>query len=106
MLGPIVCHTMRPLVFKSGLWSIQVEKSWNHLFEMVSVLMKRGYPEQSQRSLAKTRSFPNLTNVIILKDTWVAITQQMHDLGLTAVIKLFKINYNLRHGLHFRSLTS
>ena len=97
MLGPIVCHTMRPLVFKSGLWSIEVEKSWNHLFEMVSVLMKRGYPEQSQRSLAKTRSFPNLTNVIILKDTWVAITQQMHDLGLTAVIKLFKINYNLRH---------
>ena len=44
MLGPIVCHTIRPVVFKSGLWSIEVEKSWNHLFDMVAVLMRRGYP--------------------------------------------------------------
>ena len=35
MLGPLICHTIRPLVFKAGLWSIEVEKSWTHLFDMV-----------------------------------------------------------------------
>ena len=48
MLGPIVCHTIRPVVFKSGLWSIEVEKSWNHLFDMVAVLMRRGYPSTAE----------------------------------------------------------
>ena len=48
MLGPIVCHTIRPVVFKSGLWSIEVEKSWNHLFDMVAVLMRRGYPSNAE----------------------------------------------------------
>jgi len=45
MLGPLICHTIRPLVFKAGLWSIEVEKSWTHLFDMVATLMKRGYPQ-------------------------------------------------------------
>ena len=44
MLGPLICHTIRPLVFRAGLWTIELEKSWNHLFEMVATLMKRGYP--------------------------------------------------------------
>ena len=44
MLGPLICHTIRPLVFRSGLWTIELEKSWNHLFEMIALLMKRGYP--------------------------------------------------------------
>ncbi len=46
MLGPIVCHTIRPVVFKSGLWSIEVEKSWTHLFEIVTLLMKRAYDHE------------------------------------------------------------
>ena len=32
----------------------------------------------------------------MLKDTWSGIIEQMHELGLTAVVRLFKINYNLR----------
>ncbi len=40
--------------------------------------------------------FPTLTHVVILKDTWTGLVQHMHELGLAAVVKLFKINYNLR----------
>ncbi len=47
MLGPVVCHTVRPVVFRSGLWSVEVEKSWAHLFDLVAALMKEGH--QSQR---------------------------------------------------------
>ena len=32
----------------------------------------------------------------MLKDTWSGIIEQMHELGLTAIVRLFKINYNLR----------
>lgn len=32
----------------------------------------------------------------MLKDTWAGIVGQMHELGLSAVVKLFKINYNLK----------
>lgn len=96
MMGPIICHTIRPVVFKAGLWSIEVEKSWNHLFEMLAILMKKGFPQASQRSLIYMNNFPNLTHIIILKDTWASIANQMHELGLTSVVKLFKINYNLR----------
>jgi hypothetical protein len=34
--------------------------------------------------------------VLLLRDTWNCLLQQMHQLGLVAVVKLFKINYNLR----------
>ena len=51
MLGPIICHTIRPLVFRAGLWTIEVEKSWAHLFDMVATLMKRGYPEVCYKSI-------------------------------------------------------
>lgn len=36
----------------------------------------------------------------MLKDTWSGIIEQMHELGLTAIVRLFKINYNLRCFLH------
>ena len=32
----------------------------------------------------------------MLKDTWTGIVEHMHELGLTAVVKLFKINYNFK----------
>ncbi len=171
MLGPVVCHTLRPLVFRSGLWSIEVEKAWTQLFDLVAAFMKEGHQVQreeeekvtlmytveiaitvihvvvflqmkaaaesaaasvsgssSSRSMARAdhrlravleekrrrqgppppasalaaglagsdASFPTLTHVVILKDTWTGLVQHMHELGLAAVVKLFKINYNLR----------
>ena len=56
MLGPIVCHTVRPVVFKSGLWSIEVEKSWNHLFDMVAMLMKLGFEEPKRTRMSRYQS--------------------------------------------------
>jgi hypothetical protein len=50
MLGPLVCHTVRPIVFKSGMWSVDVEKSWTHLFDMVAAIMKRGFPPKQQQA--------------------------------------------------------
>ncbi len=100
MLGPLICHTIRPLVFRAGLWTIELEKSWNHLFEMVAMLMKRGYPNQSQgpltETLAKASIFPSLTHTLILKDTWAVIVDQMHELGLSTFVKLFRLSANLR----------
>jgi len=94
MLGPIICHTIRPLVFRAGLWTIEVEKSWAHLFDMVATLMKRGYPEV-ERCL--TGFFPTLTHTLILKDTWGHIIEQMHEMGLPTFIKLFRLSANLRY---------
>ena len=93
MLGPIICHTIRPLVFRAGLWTIEVEKSWSHLFDMVATLMKRGYPGV-ERCL--TGFFPTLTHTLILKDTWGLIIEQMHEMGLPTFIKLFRLSANLR----------
>jgi hypothetical protein len=80
---------------------------------MVAVLMKRGYPSAAEAEASGSssltaairhhhsdpdpeRDFPTLTHVIMLKDTWAGVVEQMHELGLTAVVRLFKINYNLR----------
>jgi len=40
--------------------------------------------------------FPTLTHVVILKDTWTGLVNHMHELGMAAVVRLFKINYSLR----------
>jgi len=101
MLGPIICQTIRPLVFKAGLWTIEVEKSWTHLFDMVATLMKRGYPgaadECNRSSIYGPSFFPTLTHTLILKDTWVLIVEQMHELGLDTFLKLFRLSANLRY---------
>ena len=104
MLGPLICHTIRPLVFRAGLWTIELEKSWNHLFEMVAMLMKRGYPGhtsvsggvESGNNTVTTGIFPTLTNTLILKDTWAVIVEQMHELGLPTFVKLCRLSANLR----------
>ena len=128
MLGPIICQTIRPLVFKAGLWTIEVEKSWTHLFDMVATLMKvlhiciivyqtltalafkasiikclffqRGYPgaadECNRSNIYGPTFFPTLTHTLILKDTWVLIVEQMHELGLDTFLKLFRLSANLR----------
>ncbi len=104
MLGPLICHTIRPLVFRAGLWTIELEKSWSHLFDMVATLMKRGYPNHGTPSHPITTSpppgggvFPTLTHTLILKDTWAVIVEQMHELGLSTFIKLFRLSANLRY---------
>lgn len=105
MLGPLICHTIRPLVFRAGLWTIELEKSWNHLFEMVAMLMKRGYPGhtsvsggvESGNNTVTTGIFPTLTNTLILKDTWAVIVEQMHELGLPTFVKLYRLSANLRY---------
>ena len=109
MLGPLICHTIRPLVFRAGLWTIELEKSWNHLFEMIALLMKRGYPlngggqtctcPPDVNNLSSASSggiFPSLTHTLILKDTWAVIVEQMHELGLPTFVKLFRLSANLR----------
>ena len=100
MLGPLICHTIRPLVFRAGLWTIELEKSWNHLFEMVATLMKRGYPGHpnnvAETNPLPTGIFPTLTHTLILKDTWAVIVEQMHELGLSTFVKLFRLSANLR----------
>ncbi len=55
MLGPVVCHTLRPMVFRSGLWSIEVEKSWTHLFDLVAALMKEGHHAQKEEEEEEDR---------------------------------------------------
>lgn len=105
MLGPLICHTIRPLVFRAGLWTIELEKSWNHLFEMVATLMKRGYPGHTNHppetggmtSISQNGIFPSLTHTLILKDTWAVIVDQMHELGLATFVKLFRLSANLRY---------
>ena len=59
LLGPILAHVIRPLVWVRGLWSIELEKveksncftsltmkAWTHLFDIVACLMKLGYPQE------------------------------------------------------------
>ena len=57
MLGPVLAHVIRPLVWEKGLWSIEVEKAWTHLFDIVACLMKLGYPQEFEVSLAFNRYF-------------------------------------------------
>jgi hypothetical protein len=106
MLGPLICHTFRPLVFRAGLWTIELEKSWCHLFDMVATLMKRGYPNNAGGHVGPNNPmaspspggiFPTLTHTLILKDTWAVIVEQMHELGLSTFIKLFRLSANLRY---------
>ena len=64
MLGPLICHTIRPLVFRAGLWTIELEKSWNHLFDMVATLMKRGYPGH-HTNVAETNPVGTVTRSVL-----------------------------------------
>ena len=108
-----MCHSARPLVFRSGLWSVDVEKSWSHLFDMVAtVACGDSYQNPSSSRVARMQkrisasckgSFPTIAHVVILRDTWAGLVEQMHDLGLAAVVRLFKINYNLRFVRRLRS---
>ena len=67
---------------------------------MVATLMKRGYPGHpnnvAETNPLPTGIFPTLTHTLILKDTWAVIVEQMHELGLSTFVKLFRLSANLR----------
>ena len=64
------------------------------------LLFQRGYPgaadECNRSNIYGPTFFPTLTHTLILKDTWVLIVEQMHELGLDTFLKLFRLSANLR----------
>merc|ERR1719312_2172417 len=91
MLGPVLAHVIRPLVWERGLWSIELEKAWTHLFDIVACLMKLGYPQE----LEEDEDFPNLAETVILKDTWGEISRQVKSIGMEAFEKVWSINSDM-----------
>lgn len=91
LLGPILAHVIRPLVWVRGLWSIELEKAWTHLFDIVACLMKLGYPQE----LEEDEDFPNLAETVILKDTWGEISRQVKSIGMEAFEKVWSINSDM-----------
>ena len=73
MLGPILAHVIRPLVWEKCLWSVELEKAWTHLFDIVACLMKLGYPHEFEED----EVFPNMAETVIIKDTWETIHKQV-----------------------------
>jgi len=88
MLGPILAHVIRPLVWERRLWSVEVEKAWTHLFDIVACLMKLGYPQEFEED----EVFPNMAEVVLLKDTWTTISRQISTIGMESFEKLFCLN--------------
>ena len=102
MLGPVLAHVIRPLVWEKGLWSIEVEKAWTHLFDIVACLMKLGYPQEFEVSkdlgmpdddetidtdetyMQEEEVFPNMAEIVILKDTWSVIARQVMKTAISA----------------------
>lgn len=95
VLGPVLCHVIRPLVWEKGLWSIEVEKSWTHLFDIVACLMKLGYPDEEQGQ--EDDAFPTFAHVVLIRDTWAVILRQVNTLGMETFQKLFEINSEVQN---------
>jgi len=89
MMGPILIQAIRPLVWEEGLWTSELEKAWTHLFDIISCLMKLGYPAIPQD---EEERFPNLTEVILLKDTYPVIQQQVDHLTVETFQHMYSLN--------------
>jgi len=50
VLGPVFAHTIRPLLVKRELWSLNLEEVWLAVFKNISELMKRGYPKDKRKT--------------------------------------------------------
>jgi len=50
VMGPIFCNTIRPLLVRKDLWSLQLEEVWLCLFRKISETMKKGYPREKRKS--------------------------------------------------------
>jgi len=90
-LGPILAHVIRPLVWEKCLWSVELEKAWTHLFDIVACLMKLGYPQQFDEE----EVFPVMSETVIIKDTWEIINKQAKAIGIEAFEKLFALNSDM-----------
>ncbi|XP_023337091.1 uncharacterized protein LOC111708068 [Eurytemora carolleeae] len=95
MLGPVLSQAIRPLVWEKGLWSSELEKAWTHLFDIVSCLMKLGYPHEYQEE----ETFPNLTELVLIRDTWPIVRQKVSQLGLETFQNLFSLNSDMSNYL-------
>jgi len=91
LLGPVLAHVIRPLVWARGLWSIELEKAWTHLLDIVACLMKIGYPAESEEE----EEFPNVAETVILKDTWAVILRQVRGVGLEAFERMWALNSDM-----------
>ena len=83
-------------------WSMHINMTEKNEFLTISSFMslQRGYPgaadECNRSTIYGPAFFPTLTHTLILKDTWVLIVEQMHELGLDTFLKLFRLSANLR----------
>jgi len=50
VMGPIFCNTIRPVLVRKDLWSLQQEEVWLMLFKKISETMKKGYPREKRKS--------------------------------------------------------
>lgn len=91
LLGPVLAHVIRPLVWARGLWTIELEKAWTHLFDICACLMKLGYPQESEED----EDFPNVAETVILKDTWSVVSKQITAIGMEAFEKVWAINSDM-----------
>lgn len=91
LLGPVLAHVIRPLVWAKGLWTIELEKAWTHLFDIVACLMKLGYPQQFEED----EEFPNVAETVILKDTWAVIMKEVTAVGMEAFEKVWNLNSDM-----------
>jgi len=91
MLGPILAHLIRPLVWEKCLWSVELEKAWTHLFDIAACLMKLGYPHEFEED----EVFPNMAETVIIKDTWEVISKQVKSIGMESFEKLFSLNSDM-----------
>jgi len=91
MLGPILAHVIRPLVWEKCLWSVELEKAWTHLFDIVACLMKLGYPHEFEEE----EVFPNMAETVIIKDTWDVVSKQVKAIGMEAFDKLWTLNSDM-----------
>jgi len=50
VMGPIFCNTIRPLLVKKDLWTIELEEVWLTLFKKICRSMKKGYPKEKRKT--------------------------------------------------------
>jgi len=50
VMGPIFCNTIRPLLVRKDMWSIQQEEVWLALFKKITETMKKGYPREKRKT--------------------------------------------------------
>jgi len=50
VMGPVFCHTVRPLLVSKNLWTLELEEVWLCLFKYICHSMKKGYPKDKRKA--------------------------------------------------------